>query len=133
MSSTPPIIVTSLDHERLRSVLGMYGGANVDALEEELTRAAIVPSTEVKPNVVTMNSELVYEDVGTGKRRTVRLVYPRDADVTRSWVSVLAPLGSALLGLQVGQEIDWAMPGGARRLRLVEVRYQPEASGHMEL
>ncbi|MCA9535827.1 MAG: nucleoside diphosphate kinase regulator, partial [Myxococcales bacterium] len=97
------------------------------------TRAAIVPSTEVKPNVVTMNSELVYEDVGTGKRRTVRLVYPQDADVTRSWVSVLAPLGSALLGLQVGQEIDWAMPGGARRLRLVEVRYQPEASGHMEL
>jgi len=60
-------------------------------------------------------------------------VYPKDANADRGWVSVLAPLGSALLGLRVGQEIDWRMPGGVRRVRVLAVPYQPEAAGDLTL
>ena len=72
-------------------------------------------------HVVVMNSEIEYEDTTTGQRRRVRLVYPSEANTTDGRVSVLAPLGCALLGLQVGHEIDWRMPGGVRRLRVLAV------------
>jgi regulator of nucleoside diphosphate kinase len=68
-----------------------------------------------------MNSEILYEDITTTQRRHVRLVYPSEANTTDGRVSVLAPLGCALLGLRVGQEIDWQMPGGPRRLRVLAV------------
>jgi regulator of nucleoside diphosphate kinase len=80
-----------------------------------------------------MNSEVVYEDHTSGARRTVRVVYPKDADSSRGWVSVLAPIGSALLGLRVGQQIVWNVPSGARRISVVEIRYQPEANGEFHL
>jgi regulator of nucleoside diphosphate kinase len=80
-----------------------------------------------------MNSEVVYEDFATGARRTVRLVYPKDADASRGWISVLAPIGSALLGLRVGQEIEWQLPTERRRLFVVEIRYQPESRGDFHL
>ena len=62
-------------------------------------------------------------------RRTVRVVYPREADSTRGHISVLAPIGSALLGLRVGQSIEWDLPKGRKRVRVVEIRYQPESHG----
>jgi regulator of nucleoside diphosphate kinase len=80
-----------------------------------------------------MNSKVTYEDVKSGKRQTVRLVYPRDANVSKDRISVFAPLGSALLGLREGQEIEWTMPGGVRRIKVVEVLYQPEAAGDFHL
>lgn len=126
--STPPITVTDRDLERLWSVLDHHDDAITQMLDTELHRATVVPQRTVAPNVVTMNSEVVYEDTRSGSRRTVRLVYPRDADASRGRVSVLAPIGSALLGLEVGREIDWPTPRGSRRLRVVEIRYQPEAS-----
>src|SRR5690606_34400563 len=91
-------------------------------------RARVVPQDQIEGDIVTMNSEVVYEDLTTGVQRTVRLVYPEDADIERGWVSVLAPLGSALLGMRVGQEIAWKMPSGTRRVRVVSVPYQPEAN-----
>ena len=84
-------------------------------------------------DVVTMNSEVVYEDSATGNQRVVRLVYPKDANASAGRVSVLAPVGAALLGLHVGQEIEWAVPGGIKRIRVAEVRYQPEAAGDLAL
>jgi regulator of nucleoside diphosphate kinase len=80
-----------------------------------------------------MNSQIVYEDCATGARREVHLVYPRDADAARGRISVLAPVGSALLGLRVGQQIAWKLPSGVRCIRVVEIRYQPEAQGHFHL
>jgi regulator of nucleoside diphosphate kinase len=118
---------------RLRTVLEQNDSAASDALDAELYRAHIVDRRFVPADVVTMNSELVYEDVDTGARRTVRVVYPKDADSKRGWISVLAPIGSALLGLRVGQEIEWPVPHGSKRVRVVELRYQPEASGDFHL
>jgi regulator of nucleoside diphosphate kinase len=132
-TSRDPIIVTDADLARLQPVLDSTRGEGADALEEELQRAAIVRQADVPADVVTMNSDVVYEDGVTGARRTVRVVYPKDADSKRGWISVLAPIGSALLGLRVGQEIEWPVPHGSKRVRVVELRYQPEASGDFHL
>jgi regulator of nucleoside diphosphate kinase len=124
-----PIIVTDADLARLRPVLDSAPAAAAEALEEELQRATVVASGDVPADVVTMNSEVVFEDCATGARKQVRVVYPREADAGAGKVSVLAPMGAALLGLRVGQEIEWPVAGRTRRVRLVEVRYQPEAAG----
>jgi regulator of nucleoside diphosphate kinase len=128
---TDHIIVTDRDLERLLPmVIGMPLAAT---LEDELDRAVVVEQRAVPPDVVTMNSQIVYEDCATGARRDVELVYPGDSDAARGRVSVMAPVGSALLGLRVGQQIEWKLPTGTRCMRVVEVRYQPEAEGHFHL
>jgi regulator of nucleoside diphosphate kinase len=129
MLHTGGIVVTTQDFERLQSVLDIEATSAIEHLEAELARAQLVPSREVAEDVVTMNSDVVYEDAVSRVQRTVRVVYPKDVDAKRGWVSVLAPLGSALLGLRVGQAIDWTMPGGVRRLRIISIPYQPEANG----
>ena len=133
VDSRSHIIVTDRDLQRLRPVLDQHNTAASDALDAELHRALVVRQCEIPDDVVTMNSEVVYQDVATGSQRVVRIVYPKDADATHGRVSVLAPIGSALLGLKVGQEIDWRLPNGVRRLRVVEIRYQPEAAGDFRL
>jgi regulator of nucleoside diphosphate kinase len=130
-----PITVTRLDVERLRGVLGQEASGLqhrvAEQLETELERARVVPSHEVAPNVVTMNSTVVFED-DQGIRREVDLVYPQDAAPGR--LSVLSPMGAALLGLAVGDEIEWPMPDGSTTvLRVVEVLYQPEDAGDLHL
>lgn len=121
MSVSPPIIVASEDRERLM-LFAAEGATDVATqLEAELERARVLPWSEVPSDVVVMNSEIEYEDKATGRRRRVKLVYPADADIEAGRVSVLAPLGCALLGLEAGQEIDWRMPGGLRRLRVIAV------------
>jgi regulator of nucleoside diphosphate kinase len=122
MTSPPPIIVASEDRPRLLDLVAIGDRAGVaEQLEVELERARVVPLAEVPADVVVMNSELECEVVDTHQRRRLHLVYPRDADSSAGRVSVLAPLGCALLGLRVGQEIDWEMPGGARRIRVLSV------------
>jgi regulator of nucleoside diphosphate kinase len=122
MSSPPPIIVASEDRTRLLQLVASADGTEVaEQLELELDRARALPLSEVPDDVIVMNSELEYEDVATNQRRHLRLVYPQDADSNAGRVSILAPLGCALLGLRIGQEIDWRMPGGPRRLRVLSV------------
>ncbi|MBX3155318.1 MAG: nucleoside diphosphate kinase regulator [Deltaproteobacteria bacterium] len=118
---SPPILVSVEDRDRLRRLIEHTTAATVESLEDELERARVLPSSDVPANVVVMNSEIEYEDITTGYRRRVWLVYPGDASTHDNKISVLAPLGCALLGLQVGQEIDWKMPGGVRRLRVLSV------------
>jgi regulator of nucleoside diphosphate kinase len=132
-TTAPSIIITDRDLQRLLSLLDHTSSAAAESLDAELQRATVVRHTEVPADVVTMNSDVVYEDLQTNTRRTVRVVFPKDADASKGWVSVLAPIGSALLGLKVGQEIDWKLPTGNRRVRVVEVRYQPEAAGDYDL
>jgi regulator of nucleoside diphosphate kinase len=136
----PHIVVTDTDTDRLSRLLDALPDKQrraACALELELERAQVVPSREVPVDVVTMNSRVVFEEVTTGLRRKVRLVYPHDfrEEVDGdSAVSILAPVGSALLGLRVGQTIDWRMPSGRlRRYQIVDVVYQPEAAGHLHL
>jgi regulator of nucleoside diphosphate kinase len=127
------LVITDHDLQRLLPILEQSDSSASELLDSELHRATIVEQRDVSPDVVTMNSEVVYEDFATGARRTIRIVYPKDADASRGSVSVLAPIGSALLGLKVGQEIEWQLPSGRRRVFVVEIRYQPEARGDFHL
>lgn len=133
MHAPPPIIITRHDLDRLQHLIGDGASPALDRLDAELARAAVVEPEAVPADVVTMNSDVVYEDVESGAQRTVRVVYPADADAGAGRISVLAPIGSALLGLRVGQEIEWPTPGGVRRVRVVRVEYQPERAGDYEL
>jgi regulator of nucleoside diphosphate kinase len=101
-----------------------------DELQQELERAIVVSSEAVPRDVVTMNSRVLYVDETTGERRLVQIVYPTEADAGDGKISVLAPVGAALLGLSVGQAIEWGFPDGTRRrLRVEDVSYQPESAG----
>ena len=134
MRTNPNILViTDLDLQRLLPVVEQSNTPAAELLDWELHRAVIVDQRSVSPDVVTMNSEVVYEDFATGARRTVRLVYPWDADASRGWISVLSPIGSALLGLRVGRYIELELPLGKRSVFVVEIRYQPEARGDFHL
>jgi regulator of nucleoside diphosphate kinase len=125
MTLPPPIIVASEDRSRLLQLVPHADQRGVaEQLDAELQRARVVPLAEVPEDVVVMDSELEYEVVATGQRRRLHLVYPKDANTNEGRVSVLAPLGCALLGLRAGQEIDWRMPGGLRRLRVLSVTRQ---------
>lgn len=102
------------------------------ALDRELDRAKPVRAEEIPPDVVTMNSKLRMTDLQTGKQRMVTVVYPEEAsDDDR--VSILSPLGTALLGYRVGDEIQWETPTGVLHLRVDELLYQPEAAGDFSL
>lgn len=129
----PPLTITDQDFERLQELLSGYRTPAAEYLDAELARAKVVSQDDVPSEIVTMNSDVLYEDTASHAQRLVRVVYPKDANADRGWVSVLAPLGSALLGLRVGQEIDWRMPGGVRRVRVLAVPYQPEAAGDLTL
>lgn len=133
MSNHHSLVVTAQDFDRVQEAMNSASEFDVERLDSELARAKIIDQKEAPRTLVTMNSEVTYEDVKSGKRRTVRLVYPRDANVSKNQVSVFAPLGSALLGLREGQEIEWKMPGGVRRIKVVEILYQPEAAGDWNL
>jgi len=107
------LLIADADYARL-AALGRQ-----EALEEELSRATVIPVERMPDNVVRMHSRVTYLDERSGERREVELVFPEEADMASGKVSVLAPVGAALLGLVVGQSIDWPFPDGrARRLRV---------------
>ena len=124
--------MSSLDWERLDRLVHLETYSRlpgVEALEEEMDRANVVEPTEVPPEVVTMNSTVEFVDDKTGQTFQMTLVYP-DAVTGHETVSIFAPVGSALLGLSVGQSIVWQIPGGRElNLRVLEVVRQPEAMG----
>lgn len=131
MSNTPAIIVTRLDLQRLERLLDSLEdvGPTAEALERELARAQVVGHDEVPAGVVTMNSRVHCREEGSGKDWHLTLVFP-DAAGGEGCVSILAPVGCALLGLTVGQQIDWPGPAGKPlKLKLLAVEYQPEAAG----
>lgn len=135
-SGVPPsLIVSSRDFDRLEQLLdspALRRHPAAIALLEELSRAEVVPPDQVPEGVVTMRSTVECDDEITGEHHRLTLVYPHEANVDSGHVSILTPVGSALLGLSVGQSIDWQAPGGrALRLRVTSIKYQPEASGDL--
>jgi len=129
----PDITLSSTDLERLEGLLGeIRAGAPAiaDGLRAELDRARIVEPGEVPRDVVTMNSTVRFADAASGREFERTLCYPGDAAAADTAVSILAPLGGALLGLSEGQEIDWPVPGGhLARIRILQVVSQPELRG----
>lgn len=129
MSNKPAITVTRLDMQRLEHMLDNLDdyGAAAEALEAELARASFVGHTEIANDIVTMNSRAHCYEEFSGTEYQLTLVYPQQAGIEGN-VSILAPIGTALLGLSVGQTIDWQTPKGKTlKLTLKKVEYQPEA------
>ena len=140
MTRTHEVRLTELDAVRLERALVQILKSSADEpqgvaeLEHLLDAAAIVPSAKIAPDVVTMNSTVVLEAQPSGERTTFTLVYPQDVDPDRSRISVLSPVGRALLGAHVGDSIRVVVPGhGAREFVLAELAYQPEANGRFDL
>lgn len=133
MNSKPAIVVSSLDAERLEALLdalprGSFPGKA--ELEAELARAEVVEPRDVPPNVVSMNSTVKFQVESSSEVFSLTLVYPKDMDSSGSKISILAPVGSALLGLSQGDQIEWPKPGGGTlRVRIEEIVYQPEREG----
>ncbi|MGH8312559.1 MAG: nucleoside diphosphate kinase regulator [Gammaproteobacteria bacterium] len=131
MDKTPKIFVTELDFDRLEQLLDspeVRKLPGIESLWQELHRAQVVPADRIPANVVTMNSTVRFEDESAGTAHQLTLVYPRDVDGSGSKVSITAPVGNALIGLSVGQTIEWQVPGGRKiRLKVLEVLHQPEA------
>ena len=131
----PPLLLSRLDVERIEALLEQPSARALEtaALRAELERAEVVEPSAVPADVMTMHSVArvrVQEAGAADHEYELALVYPREADGSAHKVSVLAPVGSALLGLRVGEAIDWPMPGGRNaRLQVLEIRYQPEAAG----
>jgi regulator of nucleoside diphosphate kinase len=129
------IYLTKFDHERLKELLGVAhdflfkGRVDLAKLADELERAKIVDSKKIPPDVVTMNSKAEIRDLNTKETMTYTLVFPLDANIDEGKISILAPLGTAILGYRVGDEFEWEVPSGKRRLRIEKILYQPEAAG----
>lgn len=133
----PPITVNRLDLDRIETLLNSprwQGQPMARALETELARAVVREPAQITPDVVTMNSTVECVEELSGQQHTLTLCYPADADGAQGKVSVMAPVGAALLGLSVGQSIDWQGPDRRPlRLRVARIPYQPEAAGHFHL
>jgi regulator of nucleoside diphosphate kinase len=125
------VVVTQRDAARLRALVQGYTGSarddgHLDELALEIERALVLEPQQVPADVVTMHARVGVLDVATGERRELVLVYPSESDIAANRVSVLAPLGTALLGYRKGDEVEWQMPGGLRRLRIESVVQQDE-------
>lgn len=135
MSNKPKLIVSSRDMDRLEAILESLPDQTppgIQALREELDRADIVEPADMPPSVVTMNSTVRFRMAGSEEDVNLTLVYPKDADGSAGKLSILAPVGSALLGLSVGDEIEWPRPGGGNmQLTIAEVLSQPEREGQL--
>jgi regulator of nucleoside diphosphate kinase len=133
------IRITRFDKERLTRLLRSLDAAagnrdEIEDLERELERGAEVESTEVPPDVVTMNSTVRVTDLDANTTHLYTIVFPGDADFERGRISILSPLGTALLGCSAGDVVTWDVPPrGTRRLRIDELVYQPEAAGDFHL
>ena len=135
MTDRDSIVVTTADRQRLGSLLidaerlGLVERRYLDDLTFELERATAVDPREAPGDVITMNSTVRLRDLDTDEVEEYTLVYPRQADELENRISILAPLGTALLGYRTGETIEWPVPEGTLRMLVEEVTYQPERAG----
>ena len=129
------LYITEADLQRLMDLVqgglasGKKDGESRLTLEQVLERAQVVNQAAIPETVVTMNSTARVIDMSTGQERVCTVVFPNDADIQQNRISVLAPLGTAMLGSRVGDVIEWSPPAGAKEVRILEMLYQPEAAG----
>lgn len=133
------IYITENDVKRLQALLEAakqsqyYGSDELQNLGAELNRAIVVASKDVPRDVVTMNSKVRLLDLETKDEMTYTLVFPEEADFSEGKISVLAPIGTAMLGYRAGDTFSWPVPAGVRRIKILSILYQPEASGDYHL
>jgi regulator of nucleoside diphosphate kinase len=137
--SGKPIHMTEFDLERLRKLLleaqhtDYRKSPYLDMLREEIERAIIVAPSDIPDDVITMNSRVCLVDLDTQEEEIYTLVFPDNANLKQGKISVLAPIGTAMLGYEVGDIFEWEVPAGKRKLRVKAILYQPEASGDFDL
>lgn len=133
------IYVTELDYNRLNGLIDRTRERNgidreyLKKLEAELDRAEVVDTKDIPRDVITMRSKVRLKDLVSGESNTYSLVFPTEADFSEGKISVLAPIGTAILGYRQGDTIEWSVPSGLRKLKVEEVLYQPEAAGDHNL
>ncbi len=131
------IYITEYDKQRIEKLIAEAhpgrDASHLDDLAAELSRASVVAPQDVPADVVTMNSKVLLEDVDSSEQMTFTLVFPENADIDAGAISVIAPVGTAILGYSEGDIIEWEVPSGVRRLRIASILYQPEAAGDWEL
>ena len=133
------IYITKYDLTRLRELLQVgisfaeRDRASLESLQSELDRAHIVEPTAVPHDIVTMNSHVRLKDLKTNEETMYTLVFPSEANLEQQKISILAPIGTAILGYRAGDAVEWPVPGGIRKFRIEEILYQPEAAGHYSL
>ena len=126
--------ITDEDHHRLTTLLSQmkrgssWSPAYASNLRRKLERAVVLPSSDIPYHVITMYSQFRLQDLDTGKTRDYTLVYPHEADFHEGKLSVFAPVGTALLGAQDLDEVEWESPAGCKRFRVNAIYYQPEAA-----
>ena len=136
---TTTIYITELDYNRLSGLIDRARERNGDdreylnKLETELDRAEIIDPQAIPADVVTMRSKVRLKDLVSGETNTYSLVFPTEANFAEGKISVLAPIGTAILGYRGGDTIEWPVPSGLRKLKIEEVLYQPESAGDHEL
>ena len=139
MAKTRKIHITEFDKKRLKELMevatefGAPARKDLIALAGELERADVVSSKDIPADVVTMNSKVVLRDLDSSETMTYVLVFPGDADLETGAISVLAPVGPAIVGYAKGDVVEWPVPSGLRRLRIEQIVYQPEAAGDYHL
>lgn len=119
----PPISLRISDADRLRNIAEAASAKFPqvsDFLAQEIDRAEILPDVRLRPDLVSMNSEVTFRDDVTGQERTVTLVYPQSANVDAGKISILTPIGAALIGLSVGQTIEFQTPNGQRAITVLK-------------
>jgi regulator of nucleoside diphosphate kinase len=133
------IYITEVDYNRLTGLIDRtreHNGVDkeyLNKLETELERAEVVASKDIPSDVITMRSKVRLKDLVSGESNTYSLVFPTEADFAEGKISVLAPIGTAILGYRSGDTIEWQVPAGLRRLKVEGILYQPESAGDHEL
>lgn len=128
------IYVTENDKNKLQKLFASTIGfrsrdlKTVKDLLNELQRAEVIDDNKIKNNVVTMNSTVQVKDLNTNEEFTYTIVYPEFADINENKISILAPIGTALLGYKAGDTIEWEVPRGKRKIKIMKVVYQPEST-----
>lgn len=133
------IYITEDDYQRLDEFIdgakasGQYDKGRLAGLEEELESCHVVSSEDMPANVVTLNSQVRFCDLESDEEKVATLVFPGNANLSEGRISVVSPIGTAILGYSVGDIIEWKVPGGKKSIRIEEVVYQPEAAGDFHL
>ena len=133
------ICITKFDIARLKDLLQVgirfkeRDRDHLESLQNELDRAYIVDPTATPHNVVTMNSRVCLKEMEAGEENTYTLVFPPDAEIGQNKISILAPIGTAILGYRKGDTVSWLVPAGKRKVRIQDILYQPEAAGRYDL
>lgn len=130
MGQRPPIIINRIDAERLQRLIDNAAEKDImvaELLEEELLRGEVLDPQDIPEDVVSMNSQIRFTDL-TRERQMIRtLVYPHSLASVADGISVMAPIGAALIGLRVGDVIEWPLPNNTEvRLRVDAIFWQPE-------